>query len=155
MVSKARYQRRSHWPHSDSTRKYRRLLCPGSNPWRASSIRRMRCLLKPARIQLSTIWRGFDSSTGSLLRAAFFTGTISSMLIPGFGLFRRIHFSPAGWSYSQISERILSQTLRLFHSQQIGLFCEPIGSVYSAFSVAGYRCILSLGRPKSDRASQP
>jgi hypothetical protein len=54
----------------------------------------MRGLLRPARIQLSTICRGFGSSIDFLLRAVFLTGTPSLMLTPGIGSFRRIHVPP-------------------------------------------------------------
>ena len=124
------------WQCSVSTREYRRLHCPESNPWKASRIHRMRCLLKPARIQLSTICRGFAPWTDCMLRAALFIASTSLMLPPGIGSSRWIRRPSADRFPSPGSERMLIPTLNLFQNKQLGLFCGPLGSIFCDTRIA-------------------
>jgi hypothetical protein len=69
----------------------------------------MRSLLKPARIQLFTICRGFGSSTDFLLFAAFFTGTTSLVLIPVICMVRQIRMPSSKLLHSMAFEQNFSR----------------------------------------------
>lgn len=90
----------------------------------------MRCLLKPARIQLSTICRGFGPWTDCMLRAAFFIASTPLMLPTGIGSSRWSPMPSADRLPSPGSERKRIPTLNLFQNQQLGLFCGPLGSIF-------------------------
>lgn len=99
----------------------------------------MRCLLKPARIQLSTICRGFGRWTDCMLRAALFIASTTFLSPPGIGSSRRTDMPSADLSPSPGSERKLIPTLNLFQNQRLGLFCGPLGSIYCGTRIAQRR----------------